>query len=113
MRITPVLSFTAERSPKETLEADFALFWQDSIYGERKEGIAFGECKTYGAFEERDFKRMRHLAKTFPGAVLVFSTLRETLTARDVSKIASIAKAGRQYWKSDRPIIPVLVLNGT
>lgn len=113
MRMTPAFSFSAEHEKKQKLEADFALFWQESIYGERKEGIAFGECKSYNRFEERDFKRMRHLAKTFPGAVLVFSTLRKTLTAFEIKKIAAIAKRGRKYWKSERPINPVVVLTGT
>jgi len=113
MRMSPVLSFSAEQPSKERLESDFALFWQESIHGERKDGVAFGECKTYGRFEERDFKRMRHLARTFPGAVLVFSTLRKALTPYEISKISSIARRGRKYWKAERPINPVLVLTGT
>ena len=112
MRITPALSFTAEKDTGK-LEADFALFWQEAVFGERKEGLAFGECKTYGQFEGRDFKRMREIAKAFPGAVLVFSTLREELTEFEIKKISSIAKRGRKYWKSERPINPVLILTGT
>jgi hypothetical protein len=112
MRITPVLSFTAEKDGA-ALEADFALFWQEAVFGQRREGIAFGECKTYGHFEERDFKRMRALAKAFPGAVLVFSTLRKGLTDFEIKKIAGIARRGRKYWKSERPLNPVLVLTGT
>ena len=87
MRITPALSFTAEKDGAK-LEADFALFWQEAVFGERKEGLAFGECKTYRRFEERDFKRMREIAKAFPGAVLVFSTLRKELTEFEIKKIA-------------------------
>lgn len=112
MRITPALSFTAEKG-KAKLEADFALFWQEASFGERKEGLAFGECKTYRQFDEQDFKRMREIAKAFPGAVLVFSTLRKELTDFEVKKITSIAKRGRKYWKSDRPLNPVLILTGT
>jgi hypothetical protein len=96
MRTTPVLSFTAERAGEASLEADFALLWEESIFGERKEGIAFGECKMYGSFAERDFARMRHLAETFPGAVLVFSTLRKNLTPFEISKISRIANRGRR-----------------
>jgi hypothetical protein len=112
MRISPALSFMATRG-KERLEADFALFWQESLYGERREGIAFGECKSYGRFDKRDYDRMRYLAKTFPGAVLVFSTLRPSLTPGEIKAISRIAKAGRKYWKAERPINPVLVLTGT
>jgi hypothetical protein len=112
MRMTPALSFTAEKNGAK-LEADFALFWQEAVFGERKEGLAFGECKTYRQFEERDFRRMREIAKAFPGAVLVFSTLRKELTDFEIKKIASIARRGRKYWKSERPLNPVLVLTGT
>jgi hypothetical protein len=111
-RTTPVLSFKAKRSNEDELEADFALFWQESLYGERIEGLAFGECKTYGPFDDHDFRRMRAIAKAFPGAVLVFSTLRNTLTSDEKKKIASIARRGRKLWKADRPINPVLVLTG-
>jgi hypothetical protein len=73
----------------------------------------FGECKTYGQFEAKDFIRMRRIAKAFPGAVLVFSTLRKALRAKEVDGIARVAKAGRKYWKPDHPLNPVLVLTGT
>ena len=112
MRITPALSFIAEAPNKVSLEADLAAFWQDSIYGERKEGILFCECKTYGLFQKKDFDRMRYLAKAFPGAVLIFSTLRKSFTKEEVTGITKIAKAGRKYWKTERPINPVLILTG-
>jgi hypothetical protein len=71
--------------------------------------VIVGECKTYGEFKEKDFARMRYLAETFPGAILVFSTLRKSLNANEVTEITRIAKAGREHWKADRPINPVLI----
>jgi len=56
---------------------------------------------------------MRYLAKTFPGAILAFSTLRKSLTKSEIAAITRIAKAGRKHWKADRPINPVLILTGT
>jgi hypothetical protein len=112
MRISPALSFTANARGKDEIEADFALFWEDSIYGERRNGLVFGECKTYGRFNRKDFIRMRLLAKSYPGAVLVFSTLRRTLTGVEVKELTRIAKMGRKYWKNERPINPVLILTG-
>jgi hypothetical protein len=112
MQATRSLSFTAKTSSDKLLEADFALFWQDSVYGEKRDGIAFGESKTYGQFQKKDFDRMRSLAKIFPGAVLVFSTLRKTLTKKEIKGISRIAKMGRKYWKNERPINPVLILTG-
>lgn len=113
IRKTPVLSFIGEGVNKKTIEADFAMFWGESTYGEKSDGIMFGECKTYGKFEKKDFERMHYLAKTFPGAVLVFSTLRKSLTTKEVAGITRIAKTGRKYWKAERPINPVLILTGT
>jgi hypothetical protein len=113
MRTTSVVSFTAEAPSRRHLEADFAALWQESRYGEKSEGVLFGECKTYGKFEKRDFDRMQYIGETFPGAVLVFSTLRKTLTRQEIAGIARVARAGRRYWKPERPINPVLVLTGT
>lgn len=113
MHTTPVVSFAAQAPNKQNLEADFGMFWQESLYGETRNGIMFGECKTYGRFAKKDFDRMRHLAQNFPGAVLVFSTLRKSLTPEEISGIARIAKAGRKYWKADHPTNPVLILTGT
>ncbi len=113
IRTTPVLSFIARSSGKKNIEADFGLFWSESIYGGHQDGVAFGECKTYGHFTNTDFDRMQHLARTFPGAVLVFTTLRKSLTREEIAGITRIAKTGRKYWKAERPINPVLVLTGT
>ncbi len=113
LHITPILSFTAQASGKKDLEADFSMLWQESVYGENREGILFGESKTYGKFKKKDFDRMRFLAKTFPGAILVFSTLRKSLTSEEVAAITSITKRGRKKWKTDRPVNPVLILTGT
>lgn len=55
MRTTPVLSFKAEASNKKNLEADFALFWQELIYGEKKDGIVFGECKNLWQVRKEGF----------------------------------------------------------
>jgi hypothetical protein len=113
MRMTSVLSFTAEAPDKRRIEADFASFWQESLYGDKSEGLMFGEAKTYSQFTAKDFERMRFLGKTFPGAVLVFSTLRNSLTPKEIAGLTRVAKAGRKYWKAERPVNPVLVLTGT
>jgi hypothetical protein len=97
MRTTPVLSFKAAGSGGMALEADAAAFWQDAVFGERKDGIFFAECKTYDRVEAKDFARMRQLAKAFPGAVLVFSTLRKSLSLQEIKGITRIAKRGRKY----------------
>jgi hypothetical protein len=107
---TRALSFTATRQDGKTIEADFAVFWQDRMFGENIDGVAFGECKTYGQFQKKDFDRMRFLAKTFPGSVIAFCTLRKKITSREIKAITRIAKRGRKHWKNDRPVNPVLIL---
>jgi hypothetical protein len=42
MRTTPVGSFTADGSGAEKIEPDSAMFWQESLFGEVKNGILFG-----------------------------------------------------------------------
>jgi hypothetical protein len=113
MRTTPVLSFNAAGPGGQILEADAAAFWEDTAFGQRNDGIMFAECKTYDRFQAKDFMRMRQLAKTFPGAVLAFSTLRKSLSPQEIKGITRIAKQGRTYWKGERPINPVLILTGT
>lgn len=111
-RSTSVPSFEATAPGKVALEADLAMFWQDGSYGENIAGILFGECKSYGLFKTKDFQRMRYLAETFPGAILVFSTLRDSLTKEEIVALTRLAKFGRKYWKAERPVNPVLILTG-
>ena len=56
---------------------------------------------------------MSQIAEMFPGAVLVFSTLRESLSKTELAAMKRIARAGRKYWKAERPINPVMILTGT
>ncbi|PJM67515.1 hypothetical protein [Achromobacter ruhlandii] len=112
-RSTSVPSFEATAPGKVSLEADLAMFWRDGSYGDDTAGILFGECKSYGLFKTKDFQRMRYLAETFPGAILVFSTLRESLTQDEIAALTRLAKFGRKYWKAERPVNPVLILTGT
>jgi hypothetical protein len=110
IKTTRALSFTASRKSQVPLEADFAFLWQSSSWREQSDGVAFGECKTYGLFERKDIARMKQLAKAFPGSVLVFATLRDTLTREEVRALSRFARSGRKYWKPERPINPVLIL---
>jgi hypothetical protein len=112
LRSTSVPSFEATAPGKVDLEADLAMFWRDGSYGDETAGILFGECKSYGLFKPKDFQRMRYLAETFPGAILVFSTLRESLTKEEIAALTRLAKFGRKYWKAERPVNPVLILTG-
>lgn len=111
-RSTSVPSFEATAPGKADLEADLAMFCRDGSYGDDTAGILFGECKSYGPFKPKDFQRMRYLAEMFPGAILVFSTLRESLTKEEIAALKRLTKFGRKYWKAERPVNPVLILTG-
>lgn len=92
-------------------EADFGMFLRPTYLSYVKGPLLiFGECKTFGDFEERDFRRAQTLAKLFPGAVLCFATLKETLTVKEKREISRIVRAGRAKWKAGQQINPVLVL---
>lgn len=113
LRTTAVPSFTATASGNRQLEADLAMFWRETSAGDEREGILFGECKTYGFFEAKDIDRMRHLGAEFPGAILVFGTLRETLSKQELVLLRRLAKSGRRRWKGGKALNPVLILTGT
>jgi len=111
-RITPTFSFLAESSNQTFLEADLAFFWQESRFSGNQDGVLFCECKTYNLFKKEDYIRMNYLAEKFPGAVLVFSTLRKSLNQDEIEEMTKIAKKGRKHWKFGGPINPVLILTG-
>lgn len=53
---------------------------------------------------------MKTIAKEFPGAVLVFVTLRDQLSQFEIDELKKLVKNGNKYWKLERPINPVLIL---
>lgn len=110
--LTSSVCFNAKGKDGTDLEADFGALWQESVFGVVAEGAIFGECKTYGKFEKKDFERMRKIANRFPGAVLAFCTLRKHLDRDEIREMSKIAKAGRKYWKTERPLNPLLILTG-
>ena len=109
---TPILSFIANKKNIE-IEADLALFYQESKFGKPKRELLFVECKTFNRFEKKDIERMKVLAKEFPGSVIVFSTLNSTLTQKEKRLIRPIVRQGRKYWKEGKTSNPVLILTST
>ena len=109
---TPFLSFTAEKGD-EKIEADLALFLKETRLGRTTIETLFAECKTYDHFKRDDIDRMLALSKGFPGAILVFVTLRKDLTDAEKKLIRPFVNRGRKYWKAERPYNPVLILTGT
>ena len=99
--------------PVET-EADLGAFVRPGAFSQLTDPVLiFGECKTFGDFDSRDYKRMRTLAKLFPGSIICFCTLKDELTKADKTRIAAIARQGRKSVKTGQRRNPVLVLTRT
>lgn len=108
---TPMLSFTAKKDATH-FEADLALFFRASKFRERRTELVFAECKTFNEFEPRDAQRMTAIGREFPGATLVFATLRRTLADKERRLLHPVVNRGRKYWKAERPYNPVIILTG-
>jgi hypothetical protein len=80
--------------------------------------IVFGEAKSFGkdVFKEEDIARMKQLAEMHPGAILVFSTMKEAadFSADEIARLRKLAEWGREYDKNRKETrAPVIVLTGT
>jgi hypothetical protein len=93
------------------LEADFVLFLRPRVFSQIAEPfVIFGECKTFDYFKPKDIAKMEALGKRFPGAVLCFATLNESLTEDEKRGIIRLARKGRQSLRTGQQTNPVLVL---
>lgn len=108
---TPLMSFVAKRKETE-IEADLALFYQASKFGESKTEVVFAECKTFNSFNKRDVGKMRRLGKAFPGTVLVFAALKESLDQKEQTILCTLVNRQREDRKNNRPFNHVLILTG-
>ena len=110
---TTVLSFNAKGKDNKPLEADFMMFYRNSVFWERQTEWVFGECKTFNKFKKRDIDRMQVIADNFPNSVLVFATLADEFSDEEKALIIPFVKASRAYGKLDRPRNAVLLLTGS
>ena len=95
------------------MEADLALFFQESKFGASKTELIFAECKTFNDFQKKDADKMEKLGDAFPGAVLVFASLKESLSEEENAVLCPLVNRCREYWKNERPVNPMLILTGT
>jgi hypothetical protein len=109
-RFTSCFSFEGNKGDGKKLEADFGMLWDQSTVRGRYGGTIFGECKSYNEFKKKDVDKMKLMGEEFPGALLVFCTLRDELTAKEKRMISVLARWGRKYWKDELPRNPVMVL---
>lgn len=108
---TRLMSFTTENGEVEI--ADLALFFQTSKFGDSKTEVIFAECKTFNDFEkEKDVDKMVDLGDAFPGAILVFATLKKSLKQKEKTILRRVVNRSRKHRKNNRPFNPVLILTG-
>ena len=98
-------------------EIDFTLWYQRRriIDLEDEPVLIFGEAKSFASecFRQEDVDRMRKLSDKFPGAFLVFATLKDELSDTEKGLVADLALWGRAHRKDGGPRSPVIVLTGT
>ena len=109
--ITPLMSFTAQKDEIE-IETDLALFFQESRFLDPKTELIFAECKTSNSFQQRDIDRMVDLGKAFPEAILVFATLKESLSDDEKTILRLVANRSRKDRKDKHPFNPIMILTG-
>ncbi|WP_396256119.1 hypothetical protein [Haloferula sp. A504] len=110
-QVTPMLSFNATKGgPK--MEVDLALHTRRIRGGFPEQGVIFAECKSYNEFTRADIEKMESFAQQFPGAAMVFSTLRRELTPSEVSMLARVAKRGWRTRLKGDAFSPLVILTG-
>ena len=109
---TPLMSFTAQKDGMKPLEADLALFFQESKYRNTKTEVIFIECKTFNSFRQKDVNKMADLGKAFPGAIIAFAKLEEHLRDEEKTILCALVNRSRKNRLNNRPFNPVLILTG-
>jgi len=69
------------------------------MFGRNEEpALVFGEAKSFAAecFKTADIDRMKKVAEKFPGAFIVFATLKDELSDAEKSSIGELAMQGRE-----------------
>lgn len=119
-----------ELAPNEKVELDFILWCQrqELLRNDYQAEVVFGEAKSFGGvnrerkdairnvFQNEDIEKLKKVAIRFPGAILVFATMKqaEELSRDEVTRIAAFAEWGREYASDRRQSrAPVIVLTGT
>ena len=109
---TPMMSFTAEKDGMKPLEADLALFFQESKFRNSKTEVIFVECKTFNSFRQKDIDKMADLGKAFPGAIIAFAKLEEHLRDEERTILCALVNRSRKSRLNNRPFNPILILTG-
>lgn len=110
--MTWIPSFKLKKADGGEIESDFGIFLSQGRGEISSPILIFGECKTYKIFTNENINRMKQIADAFPGSVIVFCTLRPTLSNREKTSIAKLARKGRNFFKAEQWMNPILILTG-
>ena len=105
---------------ESSFETDFILWIQRKqiLAHDYPTEIVFGEVKSFGkdVFKASDITKMKLLAETFPGCIIVFATMKEAeeFSPEEIERIRRFALWGREYdAQRKQQRAPVIVLTGT
>ena len=93
------------------IEIDLSVLMRNTSIGSAYPDHFICECKTHKEFSEADIERMKLLSQDFPGSILVFATLNQKLSDKEVQLISQLAISFHKGI-ANRPINPVLILTG-
>ena len=109
--VTPLFSYLAKKDG-QVLEADLSCLYMKSTWHQSPMRVVHAECKSFNLFAKRDVERMTALGNAFPGAVLIFSTLKETLEKSELKAIQPLVLSGRKKRLRGEPYNPIIALTG-
>ena len=109
---TPLMSFEVQKSETKLFEVDLGLFYQKSKFSESETKVILAECKTFNEFKQTDIDKMKELGNAFPGAILVFAKLTETLRDEEKEILIPFVKASWIRSEKRQPFNPVMILTG-
>jgi len=94
------------------IEIDLGVLLQSSYMGDKKVKVLFAECKTFNDLNDNDIKRLKIISSKFPGCVLVFATLKNKLSDKEIKLLTPLIKKEQKNRKANKPYNPVLILTG-
>lgn len=109
--VTPLFSYTAQKDDA-LLEADLTCLYKGNSWRDSRLYVVHAECKSFNNFEKRDILRMRELAAAFPGSILIFATLNESLNTKEIELITPLVMSERRKRFRAQRYSPVIVLTG-
>ena len=104
---------------EKKLEADFVIWQQrkNALGLDYPTETVFGEAKSFvRVFNQGDVNKMKQLAETFPGSILVFAALKEgkDFAKKEIERLKKLAAWGREYDQDrQQSRAPVIILTET